>query len=50
MRSRPGRRTLGLALAMFTRIGLLLPSTWVMRLTQPLFTIVGRTSPGAISS
>ena len=33
-------RTLGLALAMFTRIGLLLSLTWVMSLTQPLFTIV----------
>jgi predicted tellurium resistance membrane protein TerC len=33
-------RTLGLALAMLTRIGLLLSLTWVMTLTQPLFTIV----------
>jgi predicted tellurium resistance membrane protein TerC len=33
-------RTLGLALAMVTRIGLLLSLTWVMSLTQPLFTIV----------
>ncbi len=33
-------RTLGLALAMLTRIGLLLSLTWVMGLTQPLVTIV----------
>jgi predicted tellurium resistance membrane protein TerC len=32
-------RTLGLALAMLTRIGLLLSLTWVMSLTRPLFTI-----------
>jgi predicted tellurium resistance membrane protein TerC len=32
-------RTLGLALAMLTRIGLLLSISWVMRLTTPLFTI-----------
>jgi len=31
-------RTLGLALAMGTRILLLLSLTWIMRLTQPLFT------------
>ncbi len=32
-------RTLGLGLAMGTRILLLLSLTWIMRLTQPLFTI-----------
>ena len=32
-------RTLGLALAMGTRILLLLSLTWIMRLTQPLFTV-----------
>ena len=32
-------RTLGLALAMGTRILLLLSLTWIMRLTRPLFTI-----------
>jgi predicted tellurium resistance membrane protein TerC len=32
-------RTLGLALAMGTRILLLLSLTWIMRLTQPLFSI-----------
>jgi len=32
-------RTLGLAFAMLTRIGLLLSLAWVMTLTEPLFTI-----------
>jgi len=32
-------RTVGLALAMGTRILLLLSLTWIMRLTQPLFTV-----------
>src|SRR5213592_1172978 len=32
-------RRLGLTLAMFTRILLLLSITWVMRLTAPLFTL-----------
>ena len=32
-------RTVGLALAMGTRILLLLSLTWIMRLTRPLFTI-----------
>ncbi len=32
-------RIMGLALAMFARIGLLLSLTWLMRLTQPLFTV-----------
>src|SRR5689334_15838997 len=32
-------RTLGLALAMGTRILLLLSLTWIMRLTRPLFTL-----------
>jgi predicted tellurium resistance membrane protein TerC len=34
-------RVLGLGLAMVTRILLLLSITWVMRLTEPFFTIVG---------
>lgn len=33
-------RRLGLSLAMITRIGLLLSLAWIMRLTEPLFTIV----------
>ncbi len=32
-------RIMGLALAMLARIGLLLSLTWLMRLTQPLFTV-----------
>ena len=39
-------RRLGLTLAMFTRILLLLSITWVMRLTAPLFTLVGRAFSG----
>jgi len=39
-------RRLGLTLAMFTRILLLLSITWVMRLTAPLFTLVGRDFSG----
>ena len=39
-------RTLGLALAMITRVGLLFSLTWIMRLTAPLFTIVGNEISG----
>jgi predicted tellurium resistance membrane protein TerC len=39
-------RTLGLALAMGTRILLLLSLTWVMRLTQPLVTIASQEISG----
>jgi predicted tellurium resistance membrane protein TerC len=39
------RRT-GLALAMLTRIGLLLSLTWIMKLTAPLFTALGRSISG----
>src|SRR5919112_1307174 len=34
-------RTIGLGLAMFMRIGLLLTISWIIGLTQPLFTILG---------
>ena len=34
-------RTLGLAFAMLTRIGLLLALSWMMTLTQPLFQLLG---------
>ena len=34
-------RTIGLALAMITRILLLLSLTWIMRLTEPLFVVLG---------
>jgi predicted tellurium resistance membrane protein TerC len=39
-------RTLGLALAMGTRILLLLSLTWIMRLTRPLFTIASQEISG----
>ena len=39
-------RVLGLAFAMLTRIGLLLSLAWVMTLTDPLFTLVGREISG----
>ncbi|MHB0969061.1 MAG: TerC family protein [Thermoanaerobaculia bacterium] len=39
-------RRLGLALAMITRILLLLSLTWIIRLTKPLFSIVGHDISG----
>jgi predicted tellurium resistance membrane protein TerC len=39
-------RTIGLALAMITRILLLLSLAWVIRLTSPLFTILGNEISG----
>jgi predicted tellurium resistance membrane protein TerC len=39
-------RTVGLGLAMLTRIGLLLSITWIMRLTEPFFTILGNDISG----
>jgi predicted tellurium resistance membrane protein TerC len=39
-------RKVGLALAMLMRIALLLSITWVMRLTAPLFTLVGQEISG----
>src|SRR3954468_18593723 len=39
-------RTTGLALAALTRIGLLLSITWVMQLTEPLFSVMGREISG----
>jgi predicted tellurium resistance membrane protein TerC len=41
-----GARTLGLALAMISRILLLFFLTWVMRLTTPLFTVLGHEISG----
>jgi predicted tellurium resistance membrane protein TerC len=41
-----GARRLGLFLAMFMRILLLLTLTWIMRLTQPLFTALGHAVSG----
>ena len=43
---RPRARRLGLFLAMFIRIGLLLALSWVMRLVEPLFSILGRPISG----
>jgi len=34
-------RTIGLALALFGRVALLLSLTWIMRLTAPLFSVLG---------
>ncbi len=39
-------RTLGLAAAMLTRIALLFSLSWVLRLTQPLFTVFGEEVSG----
>ena len=42
----PRARTLGLALAMLTRIGLLFSITWLIRLTNPLFSVAGQDISG----
>ncbi len=42
----PKARRVGLALAMLMRIGLLFSITWVMRLSAPLFTVVGQEISG----
>jgi predicted tellurium resistance membrane protein TerC len=39
-------RIIGLGLAMFTRIGLLFSLTWLMKLTSPLFTVLGNQLSG----
>jgi predicted tellurium resistance membrane protein TerC len=39
-------RTLGLALAMFTRVALLFSLSWIIRLTAPLFTVLGQEISG----
>jgi predicted tellurium resistance membrane protein TerC len=39
-------RTVGLGLAMLTRIGLLLSITWIMRLTEPLFIVLANEISG----
>jgi predicted tellurium resistance membrane protein TerC len=39
-------RLTGLALAMLTRIGLLLSLTWIMKLTQPLFSVLSQEISG----
>ena len=40
-RQRPKAQKIGLALAMLTRLLLLFSLTWIMRLTEPFFTILG---------
>jgi len=42
----PRGRILGLAFAMITRIGLLFSITWLIRLTAPLFTVLGEEISG----
>src|SRR5262245_38467638 len=42
----PRARQLGLGLAMIMRIGLLLSISWVIRLTEPLFSIFGHEISG----
>src|ERR1041384_7918028 len=39
-------RTIGLALALFMRLGLLFTISWMMRLTAPLFEVLGRAISG----
>ncbi|MGC3980959.1 MAG: TerC family protein [Steroidobacteraceae bacterium] len=43
---RPRARTLGLAMAMLMRIALLLSITWVMGLSEPLLSVLGRDISG----
>jgi predicted tellurium resistance membrane protein TerC len=38
----PRARSLGLTLALFMRLGLLFTISWMMRLTEPLFQVLGR--------
>lgn len=45
-RQRNKARVLGLGLAMFTRIALLLSIVWVMKLTRPLFTVFSQEMSG----
>ena len=42
----PRARTIGLVFAMLTRIVLLLSITWIMRLTEPLFEVLGQQISG----
>jgi predicted tellurium resistance membrane protein TerC len=43
---RPRARAVGIGLAVITRLGLLFAITWIMRLTEPLFTIAGHPVSG----
>jgi predicted tellurium resistance membrane protein TerC len=42
----PRARTVGLGMAMLTRIGLLFSITWIMRLTEPWFTVLAHEISG----
>ncbi|MBI2503996.1 MAG: TerC family protein [Candidatus Latescibacteria bacterium] len=42
----PSARTLGLGMALITRLLLLLSLTWIMQLTQPLFTVLSQEISG----
>ena len=42
----PRARRLGLAVAMVTRVGLLLSISWIIRLTEPLFAVAGHDVSG----
>ena len=42
----PRARSLGLTLALFMRLGLLFTISWMMRLTEPLFSVVGQDFSG----
>jgi predicted tellurium resistance membrane protein TerC len=42
----PKARSLGLALALVTRLGLLFAISWMMRLTEPLFGVLGKSFSG----
>jgi predicted tellurium resistance membrane protein TerC len=43
---RPSARRIGLALALLTRLALLFAISWVMHLTAPMFTVLGKTFSG----
>ena len=45
-KQQPRARTVGLALAMLMRIALLFSNAWIIRLTEPLFTVVGEEISG----
>jgi predicted tellurium resistance membrane protein TerC len=45
-KERPRARTIGLALAMISRLGLLFAISWLMGLTEPLFTIMEHSFSG----
>ena len=44
--AQPRARTIGLALALIMRLGLLLAINWVMGLTEPLFSVLGHSFSG----